>query len=218
VTVTGPRRESDTSRGNKALHQNSVRGEIERDAEARYTGPPAIVRATWDVSTPLANRDVLKLAGALANVVAAVTARAPAGEVMLEWEDLAPTHLTGYINRLRVDWGGPISQAMWSSGVAPWDVTHDAIQRTIKDKEAGLATWSLPVRYRWLLLTLSIDGERLLDSALDPTYTASFEAVFAATRVAGLSLCLYNMNGEGGIEDVRSDCPMVRTLGHTSVL
>src|ERR1700680_267069 len=177
VTVTGPRRESDTSRGDKALHQNSVRGEIERDAETRYTGPPAIVMATWDVSTPLANRDVPKLAGALADVVATVTARAPAGRVMLEWEDLAPTHLSGFINRLRVDWGGPISQAMWSSGVVSWGVTHDAIQRTIKDKEADLARWSVPVRLRWLLLTLSIDGEHLFDSAFDPTYTTSFDAV-----------------------------------------
>jgi hypothetical protein len=96
---------------------------------------------------------------------------------MRVWEELDRTPLAGYIDRLRVDWGGQITQPMWASGLALWEVSADAIQRTIKSKEAKLGGWRVSVRERWLLLTLSLESERLLDSSSEHTYTAAFDAV-----------------------------------------
>jgi hypothetical protein len=178
VTVTGPWRHSEAKRGNKALHQHNVRRQIMKAAEARYTGPPAHVRPSWSPRARLRNSDIGKLSTALADVVGARTNRAPSGGVMLGWNDLAASDLTGFINGVRVDWGGRITQPMWASGFPVAEVSPDAIQRTIDEKDAHLVDWSQRVPYRWLLLTLSLESERILDSASGTTYTTAFEAVY----------------------------------------
>jgi hypothetical protein len=178
VTVTGPWRESDAKRGNKAIHQNKVRRQILEAAEARYAGPPAHVRPSWDIWTRLSDPDIPKLSTALADAVGARTGLEPDGGVTLGWDDLAATHLSGCINRVRVDWGGPITQPMWASGFPLAEVSAGAIQRTIDEKHAKLAAWSEKAPHRWLLLTLSLESERLLDSASGTMYTTAFEAVY----------------------------------------
>ena len=178
VTVTGPWRKSEAKRGNKALHQNNVRRQIMEAAKARYTGPPPHVRPSWSPWTRLSNPDIPRLSMAFADVVGARTGRAPAGGVMLGWDDLAATDLTGCVNAVRVGWGGRITQPMWSSGFPVAEVSPDAIQRTIDEKDADLAAWSERVPHRWLLLTLRLESERLLDSAKETTYTAAFAAVY----------------------------------------
>jgi hypothetical protein len=178
VELTEVLAESNTETGNQALHQHSVRRQIMQAAETLYTGPPPIVRPSWSHGVHLTNRDIAKLSMPLADVVAASTGRAPAGPVMLGWDDLAATDLTGYIDRLRVNWGGRITEPDWASGFPLWGVSVDAIQRSIDGKEAKLRKWSVPVTDRWLLLTLNLHGERFLDSASESTYAAAFEAVY----------------------------------------
>jgi hypothetical protein len=178
VTVTGPWRESQAKRSNKALHQHSVRRQILDAAEAQYKGPPPHVRPSWDPWTRLSDPDIPKLSTALADVVGARTGRAPAGRVILGWHDLADTDLTGHVNGVSVDWGGRITQPMWASSFPVAEVSADAIQRTIDEKDADLTTWSEEVLHHWLLLTFSLESERLLDSASATTYTSAFDAVY----------------------------------------
>jgi hypothetical protein len=191
LTVTGPRRMSDTETGSKALHQQSVRRQILHAAESRFKGPPAIVNPVWSSSTPVADSDKPRLADALGDVVAAITARAAAGEATLVWGDLAHTPLTNYVNTLRVRWGGLITQPMWASGFAVSEVTADAIERTIQRKATKFDKWCVPVKRRWLLLTVSLESERLLDSAREYLYETTFDAVYccdARLRFVGLSV------------------------------
>jgi hypothetical protein len=196
LTVTGPRRTSDTETGSKALHQQSIRRQITHAAESGYTGPPAIVGPVWSIWTPVADSDRKTLANALGDVVAAITTRAPAGEATLGWEDLARTPLTDYVNTLRIRWGGRITQPMWASGFAVSEVTADAIERTIQRKETKFDKWCVPVKHRWLLLTLSLESERLLDSAREPAYTTAFDAVYCCdARLRFVRLSLQPGNG-----------------------
>jgi hypothetical protein len=190
VTVTSPWRESDAKRGNKAIHQNNGRRQILEAAEARYAGPPADVRPSWDPWARLSDPDIPKRSKALADAVGARTGQEPAGPVTLGWDELAATPLSGCINRVRVDWGGPITQPMWASGFPLAEVSGEAIQRTIDEKDADLAGWSEQVPHRWLLLTLSLESERLLGSASEHTYTAAFDAVHCcdARRFVPLSV------------------------------
>lgn len=97
---------------------------------------------------------------------------------MLGGNDLAATDLAGCINRVWVDWGGPVTQPMWASGFPVAEVSSDAIQRTIDEKQADLADWSERVAHRWLLLTLSLESERILDRASETMYTTAFAAVY----------------------------------------
>jgi hypothetical protein len=177
VTATGPWRECDAKRGNSAIHQTSVRRQILEAAEARYAGPPALVRPSWDPWTRLSDPDIPKLSKALADAVGARTGREPAGPVMLGWDELAATHLSGRINRVHIDWGGRITHPMWASGFPLVEVSTEAIQRTIDEKDADHARWSEQTAHRWLLLTLSPESERLLGGAGDQAYTAAFDAV-----------------------------------------
>lgn len=168
---------TDAKRGNTTIHQTSVRRQILEAAEARYAGPPAHVRPSWDPWTRLSDPDIPKLAKALADAVAARTGREPAGSVMLGWDDLAATPLSGRINRVQIDWGDRIPDSMWASAFPLFEVTAEAIQRTIDEKDADHARWSEQAAHRWLLLTLSPESERLLDGAAEHTYTAAFDAV-----------------------------------------
>jgi hypothetical protein len=177
LTVTGPRRASDPGLSNETLNQNRARRQVEQTAEKLYAGPAAIVRPSWSSWKPVRDADIQRLASALADAVAGITVGESTSGVMLGWEELERTPLAGYIDRVRVDSGGWITQPMWASNLALWEVSADAIQRTIQRKEALFGGWRESVRERWLLLTLSPESERLLDSASEHTYTAAFDAV-----------------------------------------
>jgi hypothetical protein len=197
LTVTGPRRMSDTETGSKALHQQSVRRHIMHAAESRYTGPPAIVSPAWSIWNSVTDSDVQRLANALGDVVAAITTRAPVGEAALGWQELARTPLVDYVNTLRLRWGGRITRPMWASGFAVSEVTPDAIKRTIRHKETKFDKWCVSVRHRWLLLTLSLESERLLDSPGEPAYETAFDRVYCCdARLRFVRLTL--QPGEGG--------------------
>jgi hypothetical protein len=177
LTVTGPRRASDPGESNETLNQNRIRRQVEQTAEKLYVGPPAIVRPSWSSWKPVRDADIRRLTSALADVVAGITVGESTDGVMLGWAELERTPLAGYIDRMRVDWGAWITQPMWASGLPLWGVSADAIQRTIERKEKKLGGWRISVKERWLLLTLSLESERLLDSASEHTYAAEFDAV-----------------------------------------